>query len=123
MNTIASPGRGILLFVSAMAIFAVQDGITKNISNLYPPAQILMVRYAVFVLLAALIAGSEAGPWRQMVAVIGDSACHASIGLHAAFGFRRVGIIQSVGFKFGRWVDSVLMQRAIGEGDATPPAG
>ena len=58
-----------------------------------------------------------------MVAVIGDSTNHASIGLHAAFGFRRVGIIQSVGFKFSRWVDSVLMQRAIGEGDATPPAG
>ena len=74
-------------------------------------------------LLAALIARCEAGPWRQMVAVIGDSANHASIGLHAAFGFRRVGIIQSVGFKFGRWVDSVLMQRAICEGDATLPAG
>ncbi|MEX2617112.1 MAG: DMT family transporter [Alphaproteobacteria bacterium] len=56
MNANASPGRGILLFVAAMAIFAVQDGITKNISNLYSPAQILMVRYAVFVLLAALIA-------------------------------------------------------------------
>ena len=64
-------------------------------------------------LLAALIARCEAGDWRQMIAVIGDSANAASIGLHAALGFRHVGTLQAVGFKFGRWVDSVLMQRAL----------
>jgi phosphinothricin acetyltransferase len=48
--------------------------------------------------------------------VIGDSAQAASIGLHAALGFRHVGTLQSVGFKFGRWLDTVLMQRALGSG-------
>jgi L-amino acid N-acyltransferase YncA len=64
-------------------------------------------------LLAALIARCEQGDWRQMIAVIGDSANTASIGLHATLGFRRVGTLQAVGFKFGRWIDSVLMQRAL----------
>jgi phosphinothricin acetyltransferase len=50
---------------------------------------------------------------RQMVAVIGDSANAGSIGLHAALGFRHVGVLEKVGFKFGRWIDSVLMQRAL----------
>lgn len=58
---------------------------------------------------------------RQMIAVIGDSAHAASINLHAAAGFLRVGTLRSVGFKFGRWVDSVLMQRPIGPGDGAPP--
>ncbi len=60
---------------------------------------------------------------RQMIAVIGDSANAASIGLHEALGFRRIGLLRSVGFKHGRWVDSVLMQRALGPGDGTPPDG
>lgn len=72
-------------------------------------------------LLAALIERCEAGPWRQMVAVIGDSGNAGSIALHEALGFRRTGTLQSVGFKFGRWVDSVLMQRPLGPGDATLP--
>ena len=74
-------------------------------------------------LLAVLIPRCEAAGYRQMVAVIGDSANEASIGLHAAFGFARVGLLPSVGFKFGRWVDSVLMQRALGPGDGTLPGG
>src|SRR5262249_33242034 len=65
-------------------------------------------------LLAALIVRCEAGPWRQMIAVIGDSANAASIVLHERLGFSHVGTLRSVGFKFGRWVDSVLMQRALG---------
>jgi len=72
-------------------------------------------------LLAALIARCEAGPWRQMIAVIGDSANAGSIGLHRRMGFRPAGVFQSAGFKFGRWVDSVLMQRALGEGDNALP--
>lgn len=64
-------------------------------------------------LLERLIQRCEAGPWRQMVAVIGDTANHASIGLHARHGFRTVGTLEAVGFKFGRWVDSVLMQRPL----------
>ncbi|BBK32739.1 phosphinothricin acetyltransferase [Stella humosa] len=64
-------------------------------------------------LLAQLIARCEAGPWRQMVAVIGDSANQPSIALHRRFGFRPVGVLEQVGFKFGRWVDSILMQRPL----------
>ena len=73
-------------------------------------------------LLGALIERSEALGYRQLVAVIGDSANAASINLHAAFGFLRVGTLRSVGFKFGRWVDSVVMQRPLGPGDATRPS-
>lgn len=73
-------------------------------------------------LLTALIQACEAGPWRQMVAVIGDRDNVGSIGLHRALGFREVGVLVGVGFKHGRWVDSVLMQRALGAGDASLPA-
>lgn len=72
-------------------------------------------------LLGALIARCEAGPWRQMVAVIGNSGNAGSIALHRRMGFGEVGTLRSVGFKLGRWVDTVLMQRAIGPGDGTPP--
>lgn len=72
-------------------------------------------------LLGALIPACEATGARQLIAVIGDSANHSSIGLHAAFGFQRVGLLPSVGWKFGRWVDSVLMQRALGPGDTNAP--
>ena len=71
-------------------------------------------------LLAALIARCEAGPWRQMIAVIGDSGNAASIALHRRFGFRDVGVLHAVGFKHGHWVDTVLMQRPLGPGDETP---
>lgn len=73
-------------------------------------------------LLGAVIESCERGPWRQMVAVIGDSGNQASIGLHESFGFVRVGVLRSVGFKFGRWVDTVLMQRELGAGDSEPAA-
>jgi phosphinothricin acetyltransferase len=72
-------------------------------------------------LLLALVEASEKAGCRQLIAVIGDSANKGSIRLHAACGFRRTGTLKSVGFKFGRWVDSVIMQRAIGEGDKTLP--
>lgn len=71
-------------------------------------------------LLSELIALVERGDWRQMVAVIGDSENRASIALHERLGFRRVGVFESVGFKHGRWLDTVLMQRSLGQGDRTP---
>ena len=74
-------------------------------------------------LLKVLIERCEQGPWRQMLAVIGDSGNAASIALHRRMGFRVVGTFEAVGFKHGRWVDSVLMQRALGQGADTPPAG
>ena len=73
------------------------------------------------VLLAALIETCETGKWRQMVAVIGDRNNTASIRLHERLGFEHVGVLQSAGFKFGRWVDTVLMQRPLGRGNLTPP--
>ena len=63
----------------------------------------------------------QAGAGEVVVAVIGDSANSASINLHARLGFIRSGTLRSVGFKFGRWVDSVVMQRPLGAGDASPP--
>ncbi|MEX1108727.1 MAG: N-acetyltransferase family protein [Dongiaceae bacterium] len=72
-------------------------------------------------LLAELILGAVALGMRQMIAVIGDSANHASIALHERQGFVRAGIFRSVAFKHGRWLDSVLMQRALGRGDTTLP--
>jgi phosphinothricin acetyltransferase len=72
-------------------------------------------------LMQALLAECQKRPYRQMIAVIGDSANRASIELHSRLGFRRIGTLQSVGFKFGRWLDSVLMQKDIGDGDGTKP--
>jgi phosphinothricin acetyltransferase len=72
-------------------------------------------------LLVRLIAESEALGFRQMLGVIGDSANTASIAVHAACGFRLIGNFQSIGFKHGRWLDTVLMQRALGSGDSSPP--
>lgn len=64
-------------------------------------------------LLTALIRECEKGPWRQLIAVIGGSENLASIGLHRRCGFRDVGTLTAAGFKFDRWVDSVLMQREL----------
>ena len=72
-------------------------------------------------LLQALIVGCERAGYRQMIAVIGDSANLPSIKLHAACGFKHAGLLPATGFKFGRWVDSVLMQRALGEGASSLP--
>ena len=72
-------------------------------------------------LLGHLVRRCEDGPWRQMLAVIGDSGNAGSIGLHASYGFRQIGRLDAVGFKFGRWVDSVLMQRPLGAGQSRLP--
>jgi phosphinothricin acetyltransferase len=72
-------------------------------------------------LLERLVTECAARGYRQLVAVIGDSANRSSIALHEACGFARVGLLPAVGFKLGRWVDSVLMQRALGDGDRTLP--
>lgn len=72
-------------------------------------------------LLPALIARCTELGFRLMVAVIGDSGNAASIGLHARCGFRHAGLLPNIGWKHGRWVDSVLMTRPLGEGAGTPP--
>jgi L-amino acid N-acyltransferase YncA len=74
-------------------------------------------------LLAELIGACTTQGFRLMVAVIGDSANSASISLHRRAGFRFCGTIHSVGFKFGRWLDGVVMELPLGEGDrSAPPA-
>jgi phosphinothricin acetyltransferase len=73
-------------------------------------------------LLQRLIAESEARGYRQMIAVIGDSANAGSIGVHTRTGFQMIGTHPNVGFKFGRWLDTVMMQRALGDGADTLPA-
>ncbi|RED52355.1 GNAT family N-acetyltransferase [Aestuariispira insulae] len=72
-------------------------------------------------LLDALIAACEEGGFRQMIAVIGDSGNAASIGLHGSRGFEHAGVLAHVGFKHGRWVDSVFMQRTLGPGGNSLP--
>ncbi|MBU7575568.1 MAG: N-acetyltransferase [Hydrogenophaga sp.] len=72
-------------------------------------------------LLAELLAALERAGTRKVMAVIGDSANAGSIGVHRALGFEPVGVVPSCGWKFGRWLDIVLMQKTLGAGDSTPP--
>ena len=74
-------------------------------------------------LMQRLIAECEARGFRQMIAVIGDSANAGSIGVHTRCGFQMIGTHPSVGLKFGRWLDTVMMQLALGDGAANVPAG
>ncbi len=73
-------------------------------------------------LMAELMTRCEIAGARQMIAVIGDSANAGSVGLHTAMGFRHIGTLQSTGWKFDRWLDTVFMQRQLGFGDSTPPS-
>ena len=73
-------------------------------------------------LLERLVDECERRGCRQLIAVIGDSGNAPSIGLHVACGFEHTGTFRSIGFKHGRWVDTVLMQRTLGAGSTTPPA-
>ena len=73
-------------------------------------------------LLAALIAGCETGPWREMIAVIADGGTGGSTSLHRALGFEPAGLLKAVGFKHGRWIDTALLQRPLGDGANTRPA-
>jgi phosphinothricin acetyltransferase len=72
-------------------------------------------------LLTRLVEDAAARGFRQMIAVIGDSAQVPSIAVHTRVGFARIGTLRSVGFKHGRWLDTVLMQRPLGRGDQAPP--
>jgi L-amino acid N-acyltransferase YncA len=74
-------------------------------------------------LLRALIDRATARGMRQMVAIVGDSAHVASIALHRRAGFRLVGTLEHVGWKLGRWLDTVILQRPLGPGAEKPPGG
>jgi phosphinothricin acetyltransferase len=71
-------------------------------------------------LLAALIDACAASGYRQMIGYV-DGANQASLKLHEAFGFRQVGYLPSIGFKFGQWTDSIILQRSLGPGATTKP--
>jgi phosphinothricin acetyltransferase len=72
-------------------------------------------------LLPALVAECESRDLRQMIAVVGDSSNLPSIQLHERCGFQTIGVLRSVGYKHGRWLDSVLLQRSLGHDDSIPP--
>ncbi len=91
----------------------------ENTVYLVPQAQGKGIAKA---LLQAVIDACTDRQFRQMVAIIGDSDNAASIGLHSSLGFELVGILRGIGFKHGRWVDSVLMQRNLGDGEKSLPA-
>lgn len=72
-------------------------------------------------LLAELMLRAESAGVRKLIAVIGDSANQSSIGLHRALGFEHIGLLKSCGWKFNRWLDVVLMDKALGAGDSCVP--
>ncbi len=72
-------------------------------------------------LLLALAAQAEAAGVRKLIAVVGDSNNVGSVGVHRAIGFTQVGVLKSCGWKFGQWLDVVLMEKPLGPGDSTPP--
>lgn len=74
-------------------------------------------------LLAELLARCEAAGARQMLAVIGDSANAASLGVHRVLGFEHVGVMKAAGWKFDRWLDVVVMQKSLGQGSSAPVDG
>jgi phosphinothricin acetyltransferase len=73
-------------------------------------------------LLAALADAAHQAGLRKLIAVIGDSANTASIGVHRAIGFEPAGVIRACGWKFGRWLDIVLMEKTLGDGDRSAPS-
>jgi L-amino acid N-acyltransferase YncA len=116
----ASPGEGVLGYAYASPFrprsayrFTVEDSV-----YVAPGAARRGVGRA---LLSEVIGRCTGLGYRQMIAVIGDSANSGSIGLHQSLGFERAALLASIGFKRGRWVDCVMMQRTLGEGDATSP--
>lgn len=72
-------------------------------------------------LLAELAAQAERAGMRKLIAVIGDSTNAASIGVHRSAGFEHVGVLKACGWKFGKWLDVVLMEMPLGQGDTSPP--
>lgn len=118
-------------------IVAVSEGVVAGYAHVGPyrarPAYGSTVESTVYVapewqrrgigrrLLARLIEQATAMGFRQMIAIIGGSEHLASIELHRGQGFRHVGTLRAVGYKHGRWLDSVLMQRPLGPAAATPP--
>jgi L-amino acid N-acyltransferase YncA len=118
---VAAGGAGKVLGYAYAAPYRARSGYRFSLEDSIYIAPAALRRGIGRGLLAALVERCAAAGYRQMVAVIGDSGNAGSIGLHEQLGFRRVGLLPATGFKHGRWVDSVLMQRELGDGAATLP--
>ena len=104
------------------ALYRTRTAYRYTVENSVYVAPVALCRGIGSALMRDLIAHCAHAGFRQMLAVIGDSANEASIRLHAKLGFQTVGIHRAVGFKFGRWIDVVHMQLALGDGARTLPA-
>lgn len=117
---VAADGEQIVGYAYA-SVYRARPGYHYTVEDSVYVAQDALGRGIGRKLLTAVIDECKRRGYRQVLAVIGDSANAASIELHRACGFRMVGTMRSVGFKFGRWVDSVIMQRELGDGDRSQP--
>ncbi len=118
---VAEDGRGVIGFAYA-APFRPRAAYRYTAEDTVYVAPSAVGRGVGRALLGAVIEACEEMGLRQMMAVIGDGGNAASIGLHQSLGFTASGVCRSVGFKHGRWVDTVWMQRALNEGDRAPPS-
>lgn len=118
---VAADSRGTVLGFASAAHYRPRSAYRFTIEDSIYVSAAVTRRGIGRALLGRLIEQCTASGFRQMVAVIGDSANAPSIGLHEAMGFKRAGLQPAVGFKLGRWVDSVIMQRPLGAGSTTPP--
>lgn len=117
---VAKSGREILGFAYAAA-YRARPAYRFTIEDLVYVADGVTGRGVGSLMLGELIARCERGPWRQIIAVVGDSANSGSIALHRRFGFELAGTLRSVGFKHGRWIDTPILQRGLGLGDGRLP--
>ena len=118
---LVAEGRCEILGFAYTALYRSRPAYRYTIEDLVYVAEGQTGRGIGSALLGELIARCEGRPWRQMIAVVGDSANSASIALHRRFGFELVGTLRSVGLKFGRWVDTPILQRGLGSGDEQLP--
>jgi L-amino acid N-acyltransferase YncA len=118
---VATGGVGTVLGYAYAAPYRARSGYRFSLEDSIYIAPAALRRGIGRALLAALVDRCAGAGYRQMVAVIGDSGNAGSIGLHEQLGFRRVGLLPATGFKHGRWIDSILMQRELGDGAATLP--
>jgi phosphinothricin acetyltransferase len=116
---LAAEHNGAVVGYSYASIYRPRPAYRNTIEDSVYVAEGMRGKGVGLALLTTLISRCEKGPWRQMIAVIGHTGNIGSIALHQRLGFRHVGTLEAVGFKLGQWVDTVLMQRALGVGSAT----
>jgi phosphinothricin acetyltransferase len=118
---LAAEADGQLAGYAYAALYRERPAYHKTVEDSVYVAPDMHHRGVGLALLNALVEAATARGFRQMIAVIGDSNQAASIGLHRAAGLHHAGTLENVGFKHGRWLDTVLMQRALGDGAGTNP--